>query len=335
MEKDIVLITGICGRIGTALQKRLGKNYQVIGFDRTECPAGIRLDLSSEESIQRAVAELPKGKIASVVHLAAYYSFDQEHSKLYHEITVKGTERLLKALQSRDVEQFIFSSTMLVHAPTAPGIKITEDDPLEPSWDYPKSKVATEKLIHRLHGKMKAVVLRIAGVYDDHCHSIPISHQIQRIYERKLEAHFFSGDLTHGASFLHMDDLTEAIQKCIEKRHKLPEEVTLLLGEAETMSYDQLQRRISSLIYGKEIITFRVPKWFAWMGATVLGLIKNQFIKPWMIKMADDHYELDITKAKETIGWQPRHHLNQTLPRMISDLKSDPSIWYEANQLKN
>lgn len=38
-------------------------------------------------------------KIASVVHLAAYYDFLGKPSDLYDKITVKGTERLLKFLQ--------------------------------------------------------------------------------------------------------------------------------------------------------------------------------------------------------------------------------------------
>jgi hypothetical protein len=36
------------------------------------------------------------------------------------ELPVKGTERLLRGLQDFRVEQFVFSSTMLVHAPSWP-----------------------------------------------------------------------------------------------------------------------------------------------------------------------------------------------------------------------
>ena len=80
---------------------------------------------------------------------------------------------------------------MLVHAPCEPGERIDEDWPLEPKWDYPKSKVATEQLILRERGDVPVVLLRIAGVYDDHCHSIPIAHQIKRIYEKRLIAASF------------------------------------------------------------------------------------------------------------------------------------------------
>jgi len=39
------------------------------------------------------------------------------------------------------------------------------------------------------------VLLRVAGVYDDYCHSLPLSHQIQRIYERALTSHVFPGHI--------------------------------------------------------------------------------------------------------------------------------------------
>ncbi len=44
------------------------------------------------------------------------------------------------------------------------GETINEKWPLEPKWDYPKSKVRTEKVIHERHGKIPAVIMRIAGV---------------------------------------------------------------------------------------------------------------------------------------------------------------------------
>ena len=40
---------------------------------------------------------------------------------LYRAVTVEGTRRLLRNLQEFEVEQFVYSSTMLVHAPCRPG----------------------------------------------------------------------------------------------------------------------------------------------------------------------------------------------------------------------
>ncbi len=345
-DKDIIIVTGSCGRIGSSVVHKLGEKYRIIGFEllkaiyASDSEELVPVDLSSDESVRQAfnhIRHFYGNRIASVIHLAAYYSFDQQHSDLYEKITVGGTRRLLQELQTFDVEQFLFSSTMLVHKPCQPGQTINEAWPLQPKWDYPLSKVHTEKVISEMRGKIPAVIMRIAGVYDDHCHSIPISNQIQRIYEKQLESHLFSGAISHGSSFLHMDDLVDAIALAVDKRKILPPEVTMLLGEPITLSYDQLQRQISRLIYGKEITTYRVPKVIAiagsWVQCHIPGLTPP-FIKPWMIPLADDHYALDISRAKQLLGWVPQRTLEKTLPTMINALKKDPAMWYRDQHLK-
>lgn len=347
MNRQLIIVTGSCGRIGTEVVKRLASKYKVVGFDLMSCPTLsvqenlIKVDLSSDASVERAFDQIEHQygtRICSVIHLAAYYSFSEKSSPKYQQITVKGTERLLHQLKRFEVEQFLFTSTMLIHAPTVPGKPIAETSPIAPTWSYPLSKVEAEEVIHKERGRIPTVLLRIAGVYDDLCHSIPISHQIQRIYEKQLEAHLFSGDITHGASFVHMDDVVGAIALAVEKRRELPPETPLLIGEAKTFSYDQLQRTISFLLFNREIRTFRVPKRIAKLGAWVQCLFafkKKPFIRPWMIDLADDHYELDISKAKKLLGWAPKHSLDQTLPLMIEALKKNPEHWYKINQLRN
>lgn len=340
-----VIITGSSGRIGTSFIARIGESFIEMGFDREGPPHPppdtehiIDCDLSSDNSVRAALGKvrlLGHRRITSVIHLAAYYSFSGEPSPLYEQVTVRGTERLLHGLREFEVEQFIFSSTMLVHAPCQPGERINEESPLRPQWDYPKSKIATEQLIMRERGNVPVVFLRIAGVYDDRCHSIPISHQIKRIYEQRFIGHVYSGDLTHGAAFVHMDDMVEALVLAVKHRKDLPPVTTLLIGEPETLSYDELQRMISRRLHGKEWRTYRLPKPVAKLGAWLRTLMPgaDPFIKPWMIDISDDHYALDITRARTLLGWIPQRSLRETLPKMLTALQSDPVEWYRDNDL--
>ena len=202
---------------------------------------------------------------------------------------------------------------MLVHKPCQPGQTINEEWPVEPKWDYPSFQSAYGKA-HRRHArKIPAVILRIAGVYDDHCHSIPISNQIQRIYEKQWESHLFSGDITHGASFIHMDDLVDAIALAVEKRKTLPPELTMLLGEPVTLSYDQLQREISRLIDGKEIATYRVPK--------IIAMAGSSGPMPYSRSAAPLHQTVDDPARRRPLcaGYWPR----QEIPRLGAE--ADPA----------
>lgn len=345
-QAEVVLVTGSSGLIGPAVVDRLAEHYQVVGFDRESSPHPppaaecVCVDLTSDESVQAGLERVRTGygtRIASVIHLAAYYDFSGEPSPFYGEVTVRGTGRLLRGLRDFQVEQFVFSSTMLVHAPSKPGRPIDEAWPLEPKWDYPKSKVETEELIHAERGDVPVVLLRIAGVYDDRCHSIPLAHQIRRIYERWLTSRVFPGDTSHGQAFLHLDDLVEAIALTVERRAQLPPELVMLLGEPETLSYEELQQAFGRLIHDEPWETREIPKALAKAGSWVQDAIplgEEPFIKPWMIDLADDHYELDITRARTLLGWEPQRSLRETLAKMVMALKADPARWYRENKLE-
>ena len=345
-RQGAVIVTGSSGLIGYAVAKALDAHVAVVGFDRAGPPHPppvaecVCVDLTSDESVQRGldgVRERHGEHIASVIHLAAYYDFSGETSPLYEDLTVRGTERLLRGLQRFDVEQFVFSSTMLVHAPCEPGQRIDEAWPLLPKWDYPRSKVETEQLIQAQRGAIPAVFLRIAGVYDDQCHSIPLAHQIQRIYKRQLISHVFPGATAHGQAFLHLDDLVDAFRLVVQRRAQLPPELALLLGEPETLSYDELQHTFGRLIHGEEWETREIPKPLAKTGAwlqAALPLGEEPFIKPWMIDLADDHYALDITRARKLLDWEPKRSLRHTLPKMVAALEADPLGWYRTNKLE-
>ena len=344
-HRETVLVTGSSGLIGSAVVERFAGQYAVVGFDLKGPPHPpesadcVEVDISSDASVLdglRQVRERHGDRIASVIHLAAYYDFKGEPSEKYDEITVRGTERLLRGLKDFRVEQFVFSSTMLVHAPCEPGQRINEDWPLDPKWDYPKSKVQTEELLRAEHGDIPLVLLRIAGVYDDEGHSIPIAHQIQRICERHLTSGVYPGDTARGQAFLHLDDLVDAFVKLAQRRGELPSELTLLLGEPETLGYDELQRTFGRLLHDEEIETRQIPKAVAKTGAWLqdnMPFVEEPFIKPWMIDLADDHYALDITRARTLLGWEPKHSLRDTLPKMVAALREDPAGWYKANKL--
>lgn len=343
-HKEIVLITGGGGFIGQALVRRLAEKYNVASLDRRkpkELPAGaesVHIDLTSDDSVQdalRQVRETYGQRIASVIHLAAYFDLSGEPDPMYEEVTVKGTERLLRGLQAFDVEQFVFSSTMLVHAPGKPGQTINEKRALDPKLPYRASKIQAEEVIHDTRGNIPVVYLRPAGVYDDKCSNPFLAHQIARIYLRSAKSHVYPGDLNTGQSFLHLDDLSDAVSKLVEQRRELPEELPLLLGEPKVLGYGELQDRLGQLIHGHKWETREVPKTLAktgaWMEDEVLE--EDSFIKPWMVDIADDHYALDIGQARKVLSWEPKHSLSDTLPEIVYALTEDPPAWFQANRL--
>jgi Vitamin K epoxide reductase family len=109
------------------------------------------------------------------------------------------------------------------------------------------------------------------------------------------------------------------------------------------MGYGALQDELGALMHGQdEWTTVRLPKPVAavgaWLQAKLEPVIPDAvdggeapFIKPFMVAMADDHYALDIRRARELLGWEPRQRLVDWLQRMVEALKKDPAAWYERN----
>ena len=117
--------------------------------------------------------------------------FTGEENSLYTTVNVEGTRRLLRSLQSFEVEQFVYASTMLVHAPCRPGEHIDESQPIAPAWAYPKSKAAAEAVIEAEHGHIPYVILRLAGVYDEKSLVPTLAQQIARIHGREFQSYFY------------------------------------------------------------------------------------------------------------------------------------------------
>jgi nucleoside-diphosphate-sugar epimerase len=348
-ERPIVLITGATGNIGRSLARALHGEYRIVGLDRSVESADfpiITADFTSDASLELAFWKFRDAfgsKIASIIHLAAYFDFSGEDNPLYHSVNVEGTLRLLRGLQEFEVEQFVYSSTMLVHVPCQPGERIDERQPVGPRWAYPQSKADAEQVIRAEHKKIPYVILRLAGVYDQHSMVPTLAQQIARIYERDFHSYFYSGSTLVGQAMLHREDMLDAFCRAVDRRNVLPPEAEILIGEPDAIGYDALQDELGYLLHGADDWpTLRVPKAIAIAGSWAQGKLEPvipdmvdkgepPFIKPFMVTMASDHYALDIRRARDLLGWEPKHRLKDELPGMVAALKSDPIGWYEAN----
>lgn len=343
-DRNTVLITGVSGRIGRRVAEVLAPSYRVIGLDKHApdehiADALLKCDLTDEGDVRRTLEAVRQQteRLASVIHLAAYYDFSGQPSPLYDQLTVEGTRRMLRGLSELafDVEQFVFSSSLLVMKPSD-GDPIDEASELRAEWDYPQSKIDAEDVIENEHGEIPAVILRIAGCYDDAGHSIPLSQQAHRIYEKKLEGYLFPGNPEQGQTFVHIDDVATCFARVVAARNRLDPWEVFLVGEPDIVSYAELQDRIGEILHGEEWPTIRVPAAFAKAGAWLkskLPAADEPFIKPWMIDLADANYPITIARARDRLGWEPRYRLRDHLVVILDGLEDDPAAWYEDNGL--
>ena len=189
------------------------------------------------------------------------------------------------------------------------------------------------------------MILRLAGVYDEKSTVPTMAQQMARIYAGDLQSHLYSGSTLTGQSMLHREDMLDAIKRAVDRRAALESGTAILIGEPHAMSYDAIQDELGHLLHGaSHWLTLRVAKPVAAAGAKALEVMEKvvpdaidegraPFIKPFMVRMADDHYALDIKRAVDLLGWRPHHRLKDELPKMAAGLKADPAGWYRANKI--
>lgn len=350
-NRPVVVITGAAGRVGGVLARALADDYRVVGMDQAGKQADVPLiavNLTADASVDRALEQLRDGygaRLASVIHLAAFFDFTGEENPLYTTLNVDGTRRLLDRLQRFRVEQFIYSSSMLVERAGAPGEAIDEDRPIEARWAYPRSKAAAEAVVRTHHGTVPYAILRLAGLYDDDTVVATLAQQIARIRERDWESHAYAGSIDTRQSMIHHDDLGRAVRLVVDKRAELPADTVMLLGEPEPPTYAELQDTIGQALHGEDWPTIRVPAPLAAAGAWMqdkllphlpqaLGGTDKPFIRPFMMASANDSYALDLSRARDLLGWKPRRRLQAMLPTILHHLQRDPQSWYKANKVE-
>ncbi|KAA9004761.1 DNA polymerase III subunit epsilon, partial [Sphingobium limneticum] len=154
-------------------------------------------------------------------------------------------------------------------------------------------------------------------------------------YEHRLISHFYPGMLCAAQSSVHREDLADAVVRLVDRRHDLPSELPLLVGEPDPPGYAEIQDIVGEALHGEGWKTIRIPQPLAKAGIILQNeaLGSDDFIQPWMIDSSNDHYILDISRARSLLGWEPKHSLRDTLPAIVAALKRHPRAWYRNNKL--
>ncbi len=160
-----VLVTGGAGYIGTHILCVLAAagreavcvdnyvNSSPAALERVEriAPGAVQacdVDIRDQAGIE---AVLARHEIDSVIHLAGLKAVGEsvEQPERYHDNNVRGTERLLAALQRSKVRTFVFSSSATVYA-VSERMPLTESSPLAPASPYGQNKLDIENMLAAL-----------------------------------------------------------------------------------------------------------------------------------------------------------------------------------------
>ena len=339
-SRPTIMITGAAGFIGTALRESLNSDYDLICVDLKPAPSDHsgqkwhQVDITDIKAVDQLFRSVQK-PLSGLIHLAWYYDFSNLPHPRYRA-AVDSVAALAEAFgrSSMPHAPFVFTSSMAAMAPTTPGIKQTPESPRSEAWQYPASKVRGERALRTVSIAQPVVELVLAGVYSDYCELVPLYQSIERIRRGSIQSWFFPGRTDRGLTYVHVDDVTRAILCALLANYPKSQKIhRLLVGESTPVTNQEIFTAACSAFRRMQVPLLKVPPSLARLGARMIGLVsKANFIQPWMIEFAEEHFEFDLSLTEQIIGWTPMRHLLDTLPTMLNLATCDTAEWLKRNE---
>jgi nucleoside-diphosphate-sugar epimerase len=307
-----ILVTGGAGFIGSHIvDKLLEKGYEVTILDN--------FDTGKIENLQahkaRKDLKIIKGDIRNfdlvksalkdiniVFHEAAIASVNLsvQNPITSNDVNVSGTLNMLKGSVDAGVKRFIFASSAAVYGDSEFPIK-KEDMPLNPTSPYGTSKLAAEsyaRVFYKTYG-LETVSLRYFNVYGprqlfdaNSAYGGAITIFINRLL--KNMSPIINGDGEQTRDFVYIEDIVKANMLALSAKNASGQVYNI--GTGENISVNKVAEILKAVLKKDNIKNI--------YGPTRLTDIRHGYP--------------DISKAKNSLGYNPTFPINVGLPNLVN-----------------
>lgn len=310
-KQQRVLLRGATGFVGSAIQQRIlaDQLYDLTIAVRREVEQGAAVravqvtDLTAQTDWADALQDC-----AVVIHAAAraHVMRDESADPLaeYRRVNVEGTLNLARQAAAAGIKRFIFVSSIKVNGEqTVLGHPFTADDKPAPEDDYGVSKLEAEQGLWEIakETSMQVVIVRPSLVYGPNVKGNFAS--MNTLVAKGLPLPL--GAIHNKRSLVALENLVDLIVTCLE--HPAAANQVFLAGDGEDLSISDLLRGIAQAM-GRSSRLVPVPESVLRVGATLLG-------KKAMAQRLLGSLQVDITKTRDLLNWQPPLTVEQGLAR--------------------
>ena len=318
-----IFVTGGSGFIGSALLKSISNTENFISaISRSDCDCLDSIDFPIKGDIGHLNENGKLGKILEsvlentdvVVHMAgrAHMMVDDSTSPLaeFRRINRDATLSLAKIAARSKVKRFIFLSSIGVNG-NQNSKPFTERDEPNPVADYAISKYEAEQGLLGLSEEvdMDVVIIRPPLVYGPNAPGN--FNTLLRWILKGVPLPF--GLIKNKRSFIALDNLTDFIIHCINyKDTPLACGQVFLVSDGEDVSTSQFLRKVSKAVRSKTIL-LPIP-------VNTLQFILRVIGKGNTAERLFDSLQVDNSKAKELLNWQPIITMDKQLKKIAKNL---------------
>jgi nucleoside-diphosphate-sugar epimerase len=226
----------------------------------------------------------------------------------YQRVNVQGTRRLAKQAVTAGVKRFVFISSIKVNGEiTPPDQSFSSEGGATPQDPYGISKLEAELALYEIAKEtdMEVVIIRPPLVYGP---KVRANFQaLMRVVGRGVPLPL--GSINNRRSLVGLDNLVDFILICV--KHPAAANQTFLVSDGEDMSTAELVRRMARAM-GRPARLFPVPVWLLQLVAARLG-------KREVVQRLCSNLQVDISKARSLLGWEPPVSVDEGLRRATSE----------------
>lgn len=310
MPEVRILVTGATGFLGSRIVEGLSRRpeHQLSCAVRSKvsfanCRSVNVGDLSAHTDWAKAVE-----RQEVVIHAAAraHIMKDDAVSPLteYRKVNVDGTLNLARQAAEMGVRRFIFISSIKVNGEqTGEGGAFTADQPPAPEDAYGISKLEAEQALQALAVEtgMEVVIIRPPLVYGPGVKGNFAT--MIKLLDKGLPLPL--GAVHNKRSLVALDNLVDLIILCID--HPAATNQVFLAGDGNDLSTAELLRGIGQAM-GKPARLIPVPPGLLMFGAGLFG-------KKAVAQRVLGSLQVDISKARSLLGWEPPLSVDEGLRR--------------------
>lgn len=313
-----ILVTGASGFVGGQLITRL------VDQPAVEVRGAVRSKRENNQSALIAVGEIDgdtdwsealKGQRVIVHTAARAHTMDDSAAdplSEFRRVNVAGTLNLARQAAAAGIRRFVFISSIKVNGEqTVTGACFTATDHPAPEDPYGISKLEAEQGLQQIAREtdMEVVIIRPPLVYGPVVKGNFAS--MIKLVEKGLPLPL--GAIHNRRSLVSLDNLVDLIITCID--HPAAGNQVFLAGDGEDLSTSELLRRVG-LAMGKPARLLPVPAALLQLGATILG-------KKAMAQRLLGSLQVDISKTREVLGWEPPVSVDEGLRRCFRNNRDE------------
>jgi UDP-glucose 4-epimerase len=322
-----VVVVGASGNVGTSLLRSLAAEPAVdsiLGLSRRVPDASFpKTDWRAADVSRSALRPLFSGADA-VVHLAWLIQPGRDRS-LTRAVNVDGSERVFRAAAAAGVPRLVYASSIGAYAPGPKDRRVDEGWPTTgvQSSFYSRDKAEVELLLDRFeheHPAVRSVRLRPGLIFKREAAS-----GIRRLFAGPL----LPGRLLRPSLIPFVPDVERLVVQAVHS-HDVAEAYRLALtddgarGPYNIAAEPVLDPAELARILGARKVP--VPARVLRAAATASFSLRIQPTEPGWLDMGLAVPVMDVTRARNELGWQPRHSASDALLDLMAGMRDGAGL---------